>query len=490
MDRVTVYPGQVPLETDLLRTNRNTMMAIGRVLQDMLGTGTLVSGLACTPTSPASMQVKIGAGSIYSLQNVDNTAYSSLAADTTNQVVKQGIIRASDNVTLTVTAPGTVGYSQIWLVQAAYADVDGDATILPYYNSSNPAVPYSGPSGTGSTDTTTRAGSISISVKAGTASASPTAPAADAGYTALYTITVAYGQSSVVSGNIATVAGAPFFAWVPSFLSSGSTAAARTALGAAASGDNTDLISLKSGVTIGAAGGSTGGVATVWNTGDKADALVVGDLNTPASITGVYLRSTTTAFLSWGSGGVLSFTPVAGSGTERARFDATGNYLAGVDNTYTLGGSAKRWSTVYAATGTINTSDGREKTVMTALSDAELRAAKVIAGGIGTYQWLASIADKGEDAARVHCGVIAQDVIAALKAEGLDPNRYGFVCYDKWDRITEPLVEVDEATGESRVVGERVWQEAGDRFGIRPDELTFFLIAAQEARLAALENKA
>ena len=34
----------------------------------------------------------------------------------------------------------------------------------------------------------------------------------------------------------------------------------------------------------------------------------------------------------------------------------------GADNAYTLGSSAFRWSTVYAATGTINTSDAREKT--------------------------------------------------------------------------------------------------------------------------------
>ncbi|MFT2657980.1 phage tail protein, partial [Escherichia coli] len=69
MDRQIVYNGQLPLETDVLHTNLYAMIAIGRLCADILGTSTVVSGLACTPTSPASMAVNIGAGAIYSLQN-------------------------------------------------------------------------------------------------------------------------------------------------------------------------------------------------------------------------------------------------------------------------------------------------------------------------------------------------------------------------------------------------------------------------------------
>ena len=89
MDRQIVWPGAIPLETDILNTNRNMMVALGRLAMDVLGTGTLVAGLACAPTSVPGMAVNIGPGAIYSLQNIDNTAYSSLAADTTDQVVAQ-----------------------------------------------------------------------------------------------------------------------------------------------------------------------------------------------------------------------------------------------------------------------------------------------------------------------------------------------------------------------------------------------------------------
>jgi hypothetical protein len=155
MDRKIVWPGQVPLETDLLGTNRNAMIAIGRLAQDILGSGTLVSGLAAAPTSPASMSVSIGAGAIYQLQPVDGTAYSSLPANTTDYVTKQGINTTSDATLLTFTAPTTSGQSVIFLIQAAYSEVDTDNVVLPFYNASNPAVPYSGPSNTGVASSTT-----------------------------------------------------------------------------------------------------------------------------------------------------------------------------------------------------------------------------------------------------------------------------------------------------------------------------------------------
>jgi len=44
---------------------------------------------------------------------------------------------------------------------------------------------------------------------------------------------------------------------------------------------------------------------------------------------------------------------------------------------------------------------------------------------------------------------------------------------------------VEEPTGEMRIV--RPARAAGDRYGIRPDQLALFLIAVQDARLLALE---
>ena len=73
------------------------------------------------------------------------------------------------------------------------------------------------------------------------------------------------------------------------------------------------------------------------------------------------------------------------------------------------------------------------------------------------YQWNDSIAQKGADRARMHFGTTVQSVIAAFEAEGLDPMRYGVVCYDEWQAkvIEHPAIEASEAVP---AVSE-VWQE-------------------------------
>jgi hypothetical protein len=59
MDRILVYPGSIPLDTDILNTNRNSMIALGYLAQAILGTNALVDGLGCSPTTPASMTVTV-----------------------------------------------------------------------------------------------------------------------------------------------------------------------------------------------------------------------------------------------------------------------------------------------------------------------------------------------------------------------------------------------------------------------------------------------
>ncbi len=158
-------------------------------------------------------------------------------------------------------------------------------------------------------------------------------------------------------------------------------------------------------------------------------------------------------------------------GTLAWRWQSDGHYRPGADNSYDVGTASFRGRTAFFGTGAINTSDGREKSEVRAFTAAELRAAKRIAAEIGVFQFL--------DGARLHVGVVAQAVWGIMADEGLiDPiiegaapnSSYAFLCYDEW--------EADAVKG----------TVAGDRFGIRPDQLALFLIAAQEMRLAALED--
>jgi len=178
--------------------------------------------------------------------------------------------------------------------------------------------------------------------------------------------------------------------------------------------------------------------------------------------------------------------------------DATGNHLTGTDNAQTLGSAAKRWSTVYAGTGTINTSDAREKTAVAVLTADEIAAAKDLSKEVGTYQFLDSIAAKG-DAARHHVGLTVQRAIEIMQGHNLDPMRYGFICYDAWPEISvdHPAIEakpdVLDADGnviELGIPAQDAWTEviqtAGDRYSFRYDQLNLFIAAGLNARLITL----
>lgn len=210
MNRNTNYPGQVPLETDLLKTNQFGMVAVAKLSAALFGgAASVVNGLAVTQSVVPALSVLVAAGEIYSPQNLEASAYSSLPADTAHTVTKQGI--SLDPVTLAIAAPTTAGFSIAYLVQAAYQDSDTGSTVLPYYNATTPAVAYSGPANSGTAQPTTRAGIIAINAKAGVAATTgaQVAPAPDTGYVGLYVVTVANGALTVINANIAQYVSAP-----------------------------------------------------------------------------------------------------------------------------------------------------------------------------------------------------------------------------------------------------------------------------------------
>jgi hypothetical protein len=111
-------------------------------------------------------------------------------------------------------------------------------------------------------------------------------------------------------------------------------------------------------------------------------------------------------------------------------FLANGSRIGpGTDNAVTCGHPSFRYSTVYAGTGTINTSDVVLKDNVTDIEDRVLNAWGRVRGR--AYQWKDAIDAKGIKNARVHFGWIAQDVIKEFEAERLDPWRYAPLCKDE-----------------------------------------------------------
>jgi hypothetical protein len=181
-----------------------------------------------------------------------------------------------------------------------------------------------------------------------------------------------------------------------------------------------------------------------------------------------------------GGGTETVFANTANNSTtlvDVAKSNSTG-FVAGSDNTLTLGSATNRWSEVYAGNGTINTSDEREKQDIAALDDAEKRVAVALKGLVKKFRFRNAVAVKS-DAARIHVGVIAQEVLAAFQAESLDPMRYGIVCYDEWPEqpevITDVLDEEGNPTGQTIT---QAYKPAGSRYGVRYEQLLAFIIAS------------
>jgi len=127
------------------------------------------------------------------------------------------------------------------------------------------------------------------------------------------------------------------------------------------------------------------------------------------------------------------------------------------DNARDLGTASFRFDDIFATNGTIQTSDRNEKENIRELLEAEARVAQAAKGLLRAFQWKDSVAEKGDEA-RIHFGIIAQDLQAAFEAEGLDAGRYAMFIHSTW---------TDEETGEER-----------SRMGVRYSELLAFIIAA------------
>ncbi|MBD9519274.1 tail fiber domain-containing protein [Ensifer sp. ENS02] len=127
-------------------------------------------------------------------------------------------------------------------------------------------------------------------------------------------------------------------------------------------------------------------------------------------------------------------------GTEMLRFSADRAFVIPfVDNAVNLGNASKRFNTVYAGTGTINTSDERLKTEIGPIPDEVLDAWEAV-------EW---VQYRFVDGARLHTGVIAQRVKAEFEARGLDATEYGLLCHDEWDdEYEDRLVAVFDDDGQ------------------------------------------
>jgi hypothetical protein len=326
MDRSIVYPGSIPLDTDLLNTNRNAMVGLGALIAATLGTTTVVDGLAVGPTSPASLSVVVGPGSIGQYDVVDQNAYGTLTADSADALMKMGINLSS--TTFALTTPATSGTAVNYLIQAAFQEADVNPVVLPYYNAANPAQPFLGPSNSGAAQATARVQHVQLQLKAGAPATvgSQATPVVDAGWVGLAVITVAYGQTQITAASIVNYQSSRTIPWKlpdlrPGFVQSavftasgtftvpaGVTRAKVTVIGGGGAGGT--HAKLPSG------GGGAGGMAMRWLSGLTPGTAI------PVTV---------------GAGGVAPSSPAQGGGGGTSSF---GSYVSATGGTGGGGGTA------------------------------------------------------------------------------------------------------------------------------------------------------
>jgi len=126
----------------------------------------------------------------------------------------------------------------------------------------------------------------------------------------------------------------------------------------------------------------------------------------------------------------------------------------------------------------IDTSDRNEKQDIEELSEAEQRVAVACKGLLKKFRWIHAVESKdnnpnSDEQARIHVGIMAQDLQSAFEAEGLDAHRYAMFCSNTWwETYTDvPAVEAQDAVYETvvipavteeRLVSEAVLDEEGN----------------------------
>ena len=159
----------------------------------------------------------------------------------------------------------------------------------------------------------------------------------------------------------------------------------------------------------------------VGTTGPSEKLHVNGNIRLERSDGNAYLRSDGTWWRNYsGNGAGIHLTGGAVMPTN-----SDGNW----PSTPSLGHPTYKWGQIYSTSSSISNSDRTTKQDINEITESEKKVAAKMVNLFRTYRVKDAVEKKGEKA-RVHSGVVAQDLIEAFQSEGLDAHRYGLFCYD------------------------------------------------------------
>lgn len=161
-----------------------------------------------------------------------------------------------------------------------------------------------------------------------------------------------------------------------------------------------------------------------------------------------------------------------------------------------LGSSTYQWKNCYLTNSPIVSSDRRLKQNFESVSETVFKAWGNV--NFQVYKFKEAVAKKGEANARKHVGLVAQDIIEAFQAQGLDAFDYGIVCHDSWEdqyqqvEVSHTPAVLDEqgnvVTPENTVYENRKIKDAGDVYTVRYEEALALEAAYQRWKLQKIES--
>jgi hypothetical protein len=136
-------------------------------------------------------------------------------------------------------------------------------------------------------------------------------------------------------------------------------------------------------------------------------------------------------------------TTANGTTTQSDRLTITnaGSILPGADNTQNLGSGSLRMATIFAGTGTINTSDAREKQDILPITNALL----------DKWAGVEAISFKFKGRNRTHFGYTAQQVLEVM---GADAWTYALLCKDQITKPIKRMVKTQIPKTETKTISE------------------------------------
>lgn len=162
---------------------------------------------------------------------------------------------------------------------------------------------------------------------------------------------------------------------------------------------------------------------------------------------------------------------IACSSASQASVQPSGSMYSNPNSNIDLGSSINTWDNGYINGGAWTGSDRNLKQDIEDLSEAELRVATALKGLMKKFRLKDAVVKKGDEA-RIHIGVIAQDVKAAFEAEGLDAYRYAILGENTWwskqNEEGEWIFKDEETEGFTK----------NTKMSVRYEQLLAFIISA------------